>query len=120
MKDKTVNASLCHFSKHDFAVVRAEVFVQKFIHGSLLSYEGFFFGAMVSKSFGGLYKFPLLVDVCLHERHVSLAFFFFLPEKLIKIHVGAISKGPENHLEHFVAIFLSKTGLPESGDSNFS
>ena len=49
------------------------------------------------------------------------AWHFFFPEKPFKIHVSAINKGPENHLKHFfVATFLSKPGLPASGDSNVS
>ena len=54
------------------------------------------------------------------DMSASNFFFLFLPEQPIKIHLSAIIKGPENHLEHFVAIFSSKTGLPASGDSNFS
>ena len=77
--------------------------------------RGVAFGAMVSKSFVGLYKFPLLVYVCLHERHVSLAF-FFLPEKPLKIPVNEINRRPENHLEHFVAISWPKRGCLQAAN----
>ena len=43
---------------------------------------------------------------------------FFFPETPFKVHVSVINKRPENDLKHFPATFLSKTGLPASGDPN--
>jgi len=35
---------------------------------------------------------------------MSVWHFFLLPEKPLKIPVNELNRGPENHLEHFVAI----------------
>ena len=100
-------------------MVGAEVYVQRFIRGFLPSYEGFFFGAMVSKRFVVLVQISATRLMFVYTKDMS-AWRFFFPKTPFKIHVSAIDKRPENHLTDFLATFLSKTRLSTSGDPNVS